>query len=417
MFNSASEAIYWIEHIKRKEKRTDLSRIKNILASLGHPEEAYKKVHIAGTNGKGATCEMISSILIAQGYSVARFVSPYIINFNERIVVNKKPISDLDLLRLTNYLYPIIEEYNKVHDDIVPFFEVVTILGFLYFKEQNVDYAIIECGLGGKLDATNCINSICSVIPTIGYDHMKVLGDTLEEIANHKLGILKENTHLITGVSKELYNQFDDYAKKMNSSIDKISLSDLSIKSSLDKTEFILDGIKYQTNLIGSFEALNAALAIKTVKYLDNNINDETINKALLNIFWPGRLEKLSSNPLILMDGGHNISAVNQVVESIKEITNKRFNIIYTGLSDKETSKVINKLEEIADEMIITHIDDPRCKDIDELFNEVKIDKKTKIYDEFEAFDYSLKSKKDTLIIGSLHFVSSLREYAIKKLK
>jgi dihydrofolate synthase/folylpolyglutamate synthase len=417
VFNSAKEAIYWIEHIKRKEKRKDLSRIKYILNELSNPQLKYKTIHIAGTNGKGATACMLTNILLNEGYKVGRFVSPYILHFNERIVVNNNEIDDETLLRITNQIYPLIQKYNEKFDDVVPFFEVVTIIGFLYFCEQKVDYAVIECGLGGRLDATNCIESCVSIIPSIGYDHMKVLGDTLEEIAYHKLGIVKNNSHLITGVCDELHQLFIDYTKECNSTIEFINYHDLDIKSTFDNTTFKLDNSIYKTNLIGSFEALNAALAIKCAKYLIN-ISDDSINKALSNIFWPGRLEILSKNPLLIMDGGHNISAIDVVVDSLNKIdSTKKYNIIYTGLSDKETDKVIAKLETIAKRFIITKIDDPRCQDIDILYNQVKMSDKIKIDNEFEALDYALSLKSDTLIIGSLHFVSSLRNYALSKMK
>ncbi len=409
MFNSANDAIYWIEHIKRKEKRTSLDRMSRLLNILGNPEKAYKTIHIAGTNGKGATAEFTSSILIKQGYNVGRFVSPYILRFNERIVVNKEEISDLELLNLTNFIYPIIEKYNNDYDDIVPFFEVVTLIGFLYFKLKNVDYAVIECGLGGKLDATNVIEPICSIIPSVGYDHMKVLGNTLEEIASHKLGIVKRNSILVTGVEKSLYKQFEEDCALKNTKCYFISKDDLNVKSSFNKTSFMLDNVFYETNLLGSFEALNASLAIKALSILTHPTYEE-IEAALLNMFWPGRLELINNNPLTILDGGHNISAINEVVNSLKEIdANIKYNIIYTALSDKESDKVIDKLSEIANSFIITTIDDPRAKDPNILMDEVPI-KKTLILDELEAYKYALSLNEPILVVGSLHFVSSLRK-------
>ncbi|MCR5786300.1 MAG: bifunctional folylpolyglutamate synthase/dihydrofolate synthase [Acholeplasmatales bacterium] len=409
MFNSANDAIYWIEHIKRKEKRTSLDRMSRLLNILGNPEKAYKTIHIAGTNGKGATAEFTSSILIKQGYNVGRFVSPYILRFNERIVVNKEEISDLELLNLTNFIYPIIEKYNNDYDDIVPFFEVVTLIGFLYFKLKNVDYAVIECGLGGKLDATNVIEPICSIIPSVGYDHMKVLGNTLEEIASHKLGIVKRNSILVTGVEKSLYKQFEEDCALKNTKCYFISKDDLNVKSSFNKTIFMLDNVFYETNLLGSFEALNASLAIKALSILTHPTYEE-IEAALLNMFWPGRLELINNNPLTILDGGHNISAINEVVNSLKEIdANIKYNIIYTALSDKESDKVIDKLSEIANSFIITTIDDPRAKDPNILMDEVSI-KKTLILDELEAYKYALSLNEPILVVGSLHFVSSLRK-------
>lgn len=413
MFNNVEDAIYWIEHIKRKEKRTSLDRMSKLLNILGNPQNDYKKIHIAGTNGKGATCEITTSILIEEGYSVGRFVSPYILKFNERIVVNHKEISDDELLNLVNYIYPIIIKYNNDNDDIVPFFEVVTLIGFLYFKNKKVDYAVIECGLGGKLDATNVINPVLSIIPSVGFDHMKVLGDTLYDIAKHKLGILKNNSHLITGVSEELYDLFKKDANSKNSTVEFIKENNLKAICTFEGTSFELDGVKYHTNLLGTFEALNASLAIKTCQYISNPTKEE-IDKALNNIFWPGRLELVSNNPLTILDGGHNISAINEVVKAIKAIDKSlKFTVIYTGLSDKETDKVIKKLEDIADRFIITTIDDPRAKDPQVLFDEVSINQKILINDEYNAYLKAKEYNKPILIVGSLHFVSSLRNFVL----
>ena len=416
MFKTVEEAIYYVEHIKRKDKRKDLSRIKYLLNLLNNPQNDYKKIHIAGTNGKGATCEMITSILYTKGYRVARFVSPYILRFNERIVVNNKEIDDESLLNIINYLYPIINKYNTEFNDIVPFFEVVTLIGFIYFSQMKVDYAVIECGLGGLLDATNVINASVSIITSIGYDHMNVLGNTLEEISLNKLGIVKENNHLITAVDKSLYSIFSNYCKTKNATVDFISILDKDIFSSFNGTKFRIDNEIYYTNLVGSFEALNAKLAIKACQFIDKSITKDIIDKALSNIFWPGRMEVLSTNPLVILDGGHNISAVDTVVNSLNKLSNIKYNVLYTGLSDKETDKVIKCLEKIANKIIITSIDDPRCKDINQLFNEVSIDK-IKISNEFEAFDYAYNLNEPLLIIGSLHFVSSLRPYILNKLK
>lgn len=418
MFNSVEEAIYWIEHIKRKDKRINLNRMNSLLKILGNPEKSYKKIHIAGTNGKGATTEMTSSILIEQGYKVGRFVSPYILKFNERIVVNKKEISDKDLLELSNYLFPIVEKYNKENDDIIPFFEVVTALGFLYFKKMKVDIACIECGLGGLLDATNVINADCSIIASIGYDHMKTLGNTIEEIAYHKLGIVKNNNHLVIQCDKSLLNQVKKHCEDVNATLDYLDKNSIKIKSNLEYTEFIYDNYKFRINLIGNFEAYNAILAIKAAKYIDNTISNETINRALSNIFWPGRLEIISKKPLIILDGGHNISAIEEVVDSLKKINDNKYIILYTALSDKESKKVLDKLDEIAEEFVITTIDDPRAKDPIELLNEVENKNKRLVLNEFEAYDsiiQNIDKNKNVLIIGSLHFVSSLRDYILNK--
>jgi folylpolyglutamate synthase/dihydrofolate synthase len=243
VFNNVSEAIYWIENKKRKDKRKDLTRMKNLLAILNNPQNSYKIIHIAGTNGKGATCNYITNILIHHNFNVGRFISPYILKFNERIEVNGISILDQELLDITNYIYPIIIKYEEEHDDLVMFFELLTIIGLLYFKIKNVDYAVVECGLGGLLDATNAIDSKLQVIPSVGYDHMNVLGNTLEEIALHKLGIVKDkdlkciedgNKQFNIGQKKITYIKFKRWAstnriEKIENDISKIGYKKLDI--------------------------------------------------------------------------------------------------------------------------------------------------------------------------------------------
>lgn len=416
MFNCVKEAVDWVEHIRRKEKRKDLSRMNKLLDILSHPEKSYNKIHIAGTNGKGATCEMITSILHYKGYNVGRFVSPYILRFNERIEVNGKEISDSSLLDIINYLYPIINEYNEKESDIVPFFEVVTLIGFIYFKQMDVDIAVIECGLGGKLDATNVINADALVITSIGYDHMNVLGNTLEEIATNKLGIVKEGNHLFTNVVDSLKPLFIDYTKNMNACLEFVEPDKDSIRCDFNNTKFKFEGIEYKTNLIGEFEAYNASLAIKVSKYIDSTITDREINEALANIFWPGRLEIVSTNPLVIMDGAHNVSAAKTLVNSLTKLNNIKYNVLYTGLKDKDTKGVIKELESLANKFIITSIDDARSSDTEVLLSEVSIDKMG-FKDEFKALDYAIQLNEPLLIVGSLHFVSSLRPYIINKFK
>lgn len=247
---------------------------------------------------------------------------------------------------------------------------------------------------------------------------MKTLGNTLEEISNHKLGIVKEGAQLITGVTPCLYDYFNDYVKSVNASVTFINKDTLNIKTSLLGTSFRYKNVDYFTNLVGDFEALNASLAIEACKCIDNTIDDKLINDTINHIFWPGRMELISTNPLIILDGGHNISAINEVVESIKKlVTDKKIIILYTSLFDKDSTSVIKKLEEIASSFVITKIEDTRAEDPYVLYDKVSINNKKVIENEFVAYDTiikNLKSDEMLLIIGSLHFVSSLRNY-IKK--
>ncbi|MDY0023874.1 MAG: Mur ligase family protein, partial [Candidatus Izemoplasmatales bacterium] len=199
MFKTVSEAQNWIENIKRFGSKLDLKRMEKVVEILGHPEKSFKSVHVAGTNGKGSTSTYLKSILAQAGFKVGIYTSPYVVKFNERIAINDEYISDDDLVKYANILYPLTEKM-LLEDETVTFFEILTLMSFLYFKDNQVDYAIIEVGLGGLLDATNVIIPEISVITNISYDHMKQLGNTLESIALNYLGIVKDNVPLFTSI-------------------------------------------------------------------------------------------------------------------------------------------------------------------------------------------------------------------------
>ncbi len=411
MFKDVNEAISYIENIKRTGRRENLDRMKKALKLLGNPEQFYRKIHVAGTNGKGSTVSYLTKLLISSGYKVGSFVSPYVVKFNERIEINENYISDSDIIKYSNIVKKVADKIYEEDKDVVTFFEFLTLLGFLYFKEMNIDFAVIEVGMGGILDATNVIDADISIITNIGFDHMTVLGDTLEQIADKKLGIVKKDNILVTSVDDSLREYFKSKLEGVTSQIYFVDPTD--IKTDLTGTSFTFENSQYFTPLIGLFQAKNAALAIKAYQLLFKNylIN---INEVFREIKWPGRLEVISRNPLILIDGGHNIHGVSYVVSSLKTIEkSKKFNIIFTALKDKETKKMIGKLEEIAKFFIFTEIDDIRKKDANDLALECNIPCKI-IRNYQEAIEEGIKitQKNEVLLItGSLHFISMVIKY------
>ena len=230
MFTKAIDCINWIENIERfNGPRKNLDRMKLALKILGNPEENFKIIHVAGTNGKGSTVTFIKYMLVENGYNVGSFVSPYIISFNERINYNYGYISDDDLILYTNTIYQVYELMIKEYNEHLTFFEVLTLVGICYFYAKKCDYVILEVGLGGLLDATNFCNAVCSVITNIGFDHMAQLGNTLEEIALNKLGIVKEGNHLITTVSNDLKPLFTEYINNNNATVEFIDTEKIKI--------------------------------------------------------------------------------------------------------------------------------------------------------------------------------------------
>lgn len=412
MFTNALDAINYIEHIKRKEKRENLNRMKKALSLLGNPQNSFKAIHVAGTNGKGSTVCYISNILCAAGYKVGSFISPYVIRFNERIMINMEYISDEKLVKYANIVLEAANTIQKEDDDVVTFFEFITLMGFLYFKEEHVDYAVVEVGMGGILDATNVLDGALRCITSIGFDHMNSLGNTLEEIASKKLGIVHENDTLVTTVEETLYSYFKQYCDNCNAKMIYID-KNKNIKSTIDGTEFEYKGSKYKTPLLGEFQAYNAILAIEAVNQLNLNIDVDTINLGLSKSIWPGRLQLIKNNPCVLIDGGHNIHGINAVVEAIKKLTDKKVSVVFCALKDKEVDKMIGKLEEIANKFYFTQIDDLRSLEstaftgLTSLSNKAFVDYKEAISCALDA-----ANKDDIILItGSLHFISNVISY------
>lgn len=418
MFLNVTDTINYIENIKRKEKRQDLSRMYKALNLLGNPQNNFKVIHISGTNGKGSVCSYISNILKLRGYNVGTFISPYVVKFNERIMYNLEYISDDDLIKYANIIYNIKQKLEQEEDEVITFFEFITLMGILYFSDKKVDYAVVEVGIGGVLDATNVFNSALRLITNIGYDHMNTLGNTKEEIALKKLGIVHNNDTLVTTVDESLLTIFKYYTNNLNSKMIWINNDIKDINISLNGTSFTYKDINYQTSLIGIHQAYNASLAIEAINQLNLNIDNNIIKEGLKNTYWPGRLEVVYNKPKILLDGAHNIDGITLLVKSIKLLTNKKIPVLFTALKDKEVNKMVSILEEITSNFIFTTLEDTRALNKEELNFNTNVESKI-IPSYLDSLNYILDNFKEeelVLVCGSLHFTSKLLTF-FKKMK
>lgn len=411
MLNDISLALDWLYNQKKLKPREDLSRIKKCLELL-EIKTPYKIIHIAGTNGKGSTASYLKNMLMLDNKRVGFFVSPYVICFNERIQINDEYISDSEVLKYVSYLQEFSEEYQTKYNDIIPFFELTFLMALLYFQDKKIDIAIIECGLGGLLDATNCLDTTVSVITNIGYDHQAQLGFTLKEIANHKLGIIKKGKPCFTGTSKELKAHFQAYANKLSSPIIFIE-EDVSDIHYTNQLSFSYKEESYQTTLAGSYQAYNASLAIAVIKYLNPNYPKSLIDIALLNTKWPGRFEEILPN--VILDGAHNLDGTQALVNSLKlKYPNFHIKVVFTALKDKAIKDMLKLLDEVTDYYYFTTIDDKRATSTD-FFKDLTTKQYKLITSYKEAITEAVDTKDDSLIVitGSLHFISQAREYII----
>lgn len=304
-------------------KNPSLKAMKFFMDEFGHPEQELKAIHIAGTNGKGSITEMITKVLINSGYHVGKFMSPNLIQYNEKISVNNKNISDIEMEELINKIAPKIEKYNLKNDVPITLFELETTMAFLYFKEKNCDFVVLETGLGGLYDCTNICNPIVSIISNIGYDHMDILGNTLPEIAIQKAGIIKENSNTIWVSQEDEVNQVivDTCNRKNNNLyiVFKEDIKNYSYDENYQKFDY-KQSKNILVNLKGYKQCINASVVIECVNILNKmgyKITEEEMKNALKTIIHKARFETISKKPLIIYDGAHNVPAIINLKDMI----------------------------------------------------------------------------------------------------
>lgn len=399
-------------------KGPTLNAIEYFMEQLDFPQKKLKIVHIAGTNGKGSTVEMLSNVLEKAGYTVGKFMSPHIIKFNERICVNHKEILDEELEELTNKMKPIVDNYNKKHEVKVTLFELETAMSLLYFVKKNCDIVIMETGLGGLCDCTNIVEPILSIITSIGYDHMDILGNTLEEIAVQKAGIIKEKGETIFVEQEPKINKIiEETCKKKDNRLHLITLQacrDISYDE--EYQTFSYKGKQVKINLKGNKQIGNACIVLEAIEVLRKkgyNILDEVILEGLKTVVHKARFEVINLNPTIIFDGGHNEPAIKNLKETINiHYSNSKKTYIVSILKTKDYKTVIKELiEDKEAEFIFTdgtkEKDEVKCYvEKETLYNEALKYRKDKLYmDTLESAIQKCKKQKDRVIfiVGSFY--------------
>lgn len=414
-FVDAKSFIEWVQSQKRFSKKTNLDNMKYFCKLLCNPESSFKAIHVTGTNGKGSTVAMLTSVLMAKGYNVGTFTSPYIECFNERIAFNTKPIDDDDLLKMANRvieIYPILEENNFPKPT---FFEFITLCAFCYFKSlNNLDYAVIEVGMGGRLDSTNVITPIVSIITNVALDHMQILGNTKEAILMEKLGIVKDNIPVVCGLKEENLKMIaTNVANIHNSQIVFPKYREVkNVKCDLSDTCFTYQGQDYQLSLLGFHQVENALLVIETFNLLkdDLKLSIQDLHNGLKNTKWFGRLEKINDNPVIYIDGGHNIDGVTRITEFVKSLNIPNVRAVISISHDKELLPMIKMVDETFDEIIFTSYTYARSAKAEDLYNLSSSKNKKCIENLDVALKYVLTNKKPiTIFLGSLYLASEIR--------
>lgn len=418
--NNINEALNYIYSFMGKKNLhknsfNHINNVKEILNILGY-KQTFKIIHITGTKGKGSTTLVLSNMLKSAGYKTASFVSPHIINVRERIAINGEWISEKDFINITKKIKNILEE-NKIYNITV--FEIFTIIGLYYFYIQNVDYACIEVGIGGKLDCTNIVDSSISVITSISYDHMEILGNSIEEITEQKAGIIKENslvvsaaqekesTNIIKKNSKEKKSKL--YIFKKDFDVDIISNTNKILEFNYIENE---KKYKFETTLLGEHQSENISLAFKTFTLLINN--EKLYYKAIdsiKNFSINARLTFVQRNPDIIIDGAHNSKSLFRILKTIYKWYDYLI-ILFAPLSEKDIKGMCEILKD-SDSFIIVSSPNTNYKENDSYKTYQYLKERDNIIhiENFnEAIKYMQKLSKEknipALVIGSLYSAS-----------
>lgn len=437
MFKTGDEAVRWIHSRKKFGSRPGLIRVNELLKLCGHPEKNTIGIHIAGTNGKGSTVTYLRCLLEMQKLAVGTFTSPYIESFYERISINGKAISAEEFVQLANEFRPLVDSMDEdTRYQGITEFEILTAMAFSYFQKY-ADIAIFEAGIGGKWDSTNVFIPILTAITTIGLDHTDILGETEEEIALQKAGIIKKNIPIVTGnISQNAVKIIEEVASKKNAPLSKKNTSyqvhyvkqspeSHSPKDSISGEMFHFENEDFQflnlrIPLCGKYQVENAATALQLFllycQQQNKAIQKESIQKALEKARWPGRMEKISSQPTIIIDGAHNPHAIKEFVDTVTEKfqQGKKY-ILFSALTTKNSRKMIRQMQQIPNNcLIITTFDYPKALKKEDLVRE---NSQFKYYQEWQQGIKEIVAKmgsKDTLFItGSLYFVSQVRTYLL----
>lgn len=340
----------YFSKFSNRTNNPSLKAMEFFMNEFGHPEENLKVIHITGTNGKGSITEMITKVLVNSGYTVGKYMSPHLVEYNEIISINNKNISNTEMEELINKINPKIEEYNSKNETKVTLFELETTMAFLYFEEKKCDFVVLETGLGGMYDCTNICKPIISIISNIGYDHMNILGNTLQEIATEKAGIIKENSNTIFVSQEDEINKIIyDTCRAKNNDLHMVLDNDITNYSyDKDYQKFDYRGFKnVLVNLKGYKQCINASIVLECIQILSKmgyKIQDKDIRDALKTVVHKARFETISKKPLIIYDGAHNEPAIKNLKNTINMYHKKDKKVYIISILNTKDYNTILKL-------------------------------------------------------------------------
>lgn len=418
----------WLEAFRTDQPHFGLERMEKLLSLRQNPHLDLPVIHIAGTNGKGSTIAHLQQFLISLGLRVGVFSSPYLIDYRDQLTINGVAIAEADLLRLFDNYQPLLLEHQA---DLLGLteFEIITAMGFDYFHQQKVDVAIIEVGMGGRLDSTNVCHPILTAITTIGLDHVALLGDTLDKIAEQKAGIIKKKTPILLGnIEPSAIQTISEIANQKSAPL-MLYQQDYQVtyKESLEDGEKFVykssmrEKAQLKTPLLGHQQVENAGLALAILdQYCHlkglSLLSEGELQIALDQVTWPGRMEVISHSPYILIDGAHNPHAINRLVDNL----NHRYadipkDILFACINTKEETAMVQQLKTIKNaQLTLSTFDDPRAIVAEQMKELAK--QENLRFSDWKDFLYEKRTTNTMLILtGSLYFLAQVRPYLLKQ--
>ncbi|WP_017726710.1 bifunctional folylpolyglutamate synthase/dihydrofolate synthase [Halalkalibacterium ligniniphilum] len=430
--HTAEEAIEWIHSLLPFGMKPGLKRMEWMLEALGNPEKQIDYIHIGGTNGKGSTVSYMRNVLEAGGYKIGTFTSPYIELFQERISVNGQPISDEDLLDGCVRIRPLVEELQKSELGSPTEFEVITALAFDYFANKvKPDLVLLEVGLGGRMDSTNVIQPLLSIITSIGHDHMHILGDTLGEIAYEKAGIIKEKVPVVTAVEQdEAWEVIDRIAAERGATVYRYNrdfmTSNLLVtedeQSFTTKTPFRAH-FDYRLQMKGPHQISNAALAIMGLDilcaYYSFQLDEQAFKQGLWNTTWIGRFETVSHAPLTIVDGAHNAEGWEALAKTLElHYPSYTYRFVVACTKEKDMEKLLAPFQQWDARFTFTSFEFFRAEQAKVLYEQAPVKNKHIEEDWKKAIRQEQQAHQEgemLIVSGSLYFIALVRRYLLSE--
>ena len=412
------ESLQWIHERTKFGIKPGVKRMEWMLEKLDHPERKITGVHIVGTNGKGSTLSYMRSALNENGYTVGTFTSPYIEVFNERISINGKPIPDEDIAMLANIVRPVSERLVEETDlGNSTEFEIITMMMFVYFGNVHpVDYVLVEAGLGATHDSTNVFSPVITLLTSIGLDHIDILGDTLLDITKDKSGVIKAGIPLVFNVKDDTCRDYinkvlnEQHAKGIELERDVILVSD-GDEFSFKYGKYDFDDIRL--GMLGRHQQENASIAIAALlEMMERDLVKLDVNKMVQGVektFWTGRIERISEDPIIILDGAHNNEAVDALVDTMRQnYSDKKITVLFSAVKGKPLDTMVYKIGMLADTFNVTEFDFFKAEDGEVLFNSIDHPNKHFVKD---YVDYVKNFDGELLLVtGSLYFISEVKQ-------